>query len=140
MSDSDTPEPPPPPLWGEAVFTRGDGAVIAAQIKVSAHDVRIETGDAALARDEILTGPNGQRWLVAEAKVSAAGTYSWATLIDVTDASDTLSPPQQPLNQIAPEPEPAPAPTRRRKADAADADAASEPRAEPAEPEPPLDE
>lgn len=104
---SDEPEPiEPPPLWGEALFTRADGWAIIAQIKPSGEGVRVECA-AALERDETLTDADGSAWRVAEVKLSADGGYSWATLALL----------QPPVNPIAPEPEAPPRPAPKKAAD-----------------------
>ncbi len=106
---SGEPEPiEPPPLWGEALFTRADGSAIIAQIKPSGEGVRVECA-AALERDETLTDADGSAWRVAEVKLSADGGYSWATLALL----------QPPVNPIAPEPEAPPRPAPKKAADAA---------------------
>lgn len=118
MTDETENPPEPPPLWGEAAFTRADGSSIAAQIRVSGEGARIETS-AALEKGEPLTGVYGQSWIVAETKSSAGGGYSWAALAPAAPA-------QPPVNLIAPEPEAPPRPAPKKAADDSDDDASDD--------------
>ena len=121
-------DPEAPPLWGEAIYRRAvDGAAdIHAQVKVDGESVRIEAA-AFIEKGETLTGPNGQLWVVVEAKHRADGGYSWASLAPASPPpAGEGAAEQQALNQIEATPETEPRAPRSKKPKVTDAEPASD--------------